>query len=89
MNKIRQFISLACMAGLIYGLPTISQAGIITLGDGSQYEVRLDGHQGNTWTYFVKEVSGKSLSHWNVGIKACMDNGAVVSTSPTGDVRRW
>jgi hypothetical protein len=74
------------MAGLIYGLPTISQAGIITLGDGSQYEIRLDGHQGNTWTYFVKEVSGKSLSHWNVGIKACRDNGAVVSTSPTGDV---
>jgi len=88
MKKVRQLINLASIGALIFGLlPALSQAGIITLGDGSQYEVKLQSHVGNTWTYFVKELSGKSLSHWNVGIKACMDKGAVVSTSPTGDVK--
>jgi hypothetical protein len=88
MKKVRLLINLASLGALIIGLlPALSQAGTITLGDGSQYEVKLQSHLGNTWTYSVKELSGKSLSHWNVGIKACMDKGAVVSSSPTGDVK--
>jgi hypothetical protein len=86
MKTVRQLVNLASIGALMFGLlPALSQAGTITLGDGSQYEVKLQSHLGNTWTYSVKELSGKSLSHWNVGIKACMDKGAVVSSSPTGD----
>jgi hypothetical protein len=86
MKTVRQLVNLASIGALMFGLlPALSQAGIITLGDGSQYEVKLQSHLGNTWTYSIKELSGKSLSHWNLGIKACMDKGAVVSSSPTGD----
>jgi len=46
----------------------------ITLGDGSEYEVSLVSLVGNTWTYHVTEVSGKDLSHWNLGIGSCLDN---------------
>jgi len=79
-------IGIVCGLGLTI-TPMVSQAEIITLGDGSQYDISLQSHVGNAWTYSVSEVSGKSLSHWNLGIKACMDKGAVVSTSPTGDVK--
>jgi hypothetical protein len=67
------------------GLPALSLAATIILGDGSQYEIKLQSHDGNTWTYFVREVKGKSLSHWNLGIQSCMDKGAVVDSSPKGD----
>jgi len=87
VNKIRQFIGLGCLVGLMFGLPALGQATTITLGDGSQYEITLQSHNGNTWTYFVKEITGKSLSHWNLGIQPCLDKGAVVSSSPSGDVK--
>jgi len=67
------------------GLPALSHATTITLGDGSEYEIYLESHEGNTWTYFVREVSGKSLVHWNVGIQSCMDKDAVINSSPKGD----
>jgi len=86
MKTVRQLLSLVSISALIFALlPALSQAGTITLGDGSQYEVKLQSHLGNTWTYSVKELSGKSLSHWNLGIKACMDKNAVEGSSPTGD----
>jgi len=86
MNNIRQLkLYAGCLLGLMFGLPALSQATIITLGDGSQYEIKLQSHNGNTWTYFVREVAGKSLSHWNVGIQSCMDKGAVINSSPKGD----
>ena len=59
----------------------------ITLGEGSEYCIGLLSHEGLDWVYSVKELDGKDLSHWNLGIKACMDKGAVVSSSPTGDVK--
>ncbi len=87
MNNIRQLkLYAGCLLGLMFGLPALSHATIITLGDGeSKYEIKLQSHNGNTWTYFVREVAGKSLSHWNVGIQSCLDKGAVISSSPTGD----
>ena len=88
----RQVVTGLSAAALIT-LPVLSHAQdcdltTITLGDKSQsqYCIGLTNHQGTDWVYSVKELSGKSLSHWNVGIKACMDIGAVVSTTPTGDV---
>ena len=87
MNKIRQLLCGGGLVGLMFGLPALSHATIITLGDGqSKYEIYLQSHNGNTWTYFVREVAGKSLSHWNLGIQSCMDKDAVVGSSPTGDV---
>jgi len=72
MKTMRQIMGMTCTACLIYGLPVLSHATIVTLGDGSQYEIYLASHVGNTWTYSVSEVSGKSLSHWNVGIPSCI-----------------
>jgi hypothetical protein len=43
----------------------------ITLDDGSSYEVSLENHVDNTWTYRVKEVKGKDLSHWVLGVGNC------------------
>jgi hypothetical protein len=31
----------------------------------------LESHVNNTWTYRVKEVSGKDLSHWVLGVGNC------------------
>ena len=87
MNKIRQLLCGGGLVGLMFGLPALSHATIVTLGDGSEYEIYLESHVDNTWTYSVSEVSGKSLSHWNVGIQSCMDKDAVVGSSPTGDVK--
>ncbi len=48
----------------------------ITLGDEveSKYCIGLINHEGNTWEYSVREMSGKSLSHWNLGIPSCIKN---------------
>ncbi|MCK5524797.1 MAG: hypothetical protein KAI83_16855 [Thiomargarita sp.] len=46
----------------------------ITLGDGSKYCIGLSSHEGNTWEYSVSEISGKSLSHWNLGIPSCIEH---------------
>jgi uncharacterized membrane protein YkoI len=43
----------------------------ITLGDGSSYDISLEQHVGNKWTYRVKEISGKDLSHWVLGVGNC------------------
>jgi hypothetical protein len=82
MKTMRQLMGIICMTCLIYGLPVLTHATIVTLGDGSKYEIYLESHVGNTWTYSVSEVSGKSLSHWNVGIPSCI--GHITDYSPTG-----
>ena len=82
MKTMRQLMGMTCTACLIYGLPVLTHATTVTLGDGSQYEIYLESHVGNTWTYSVSEVSGKSLSHWNVGIPSCI--GHITDYSPTG-----
>ena len=48
-------IGIACAFGLTIA-PMVSQAEIITLGDGSQYDISLESHVGNTWTYSVSEA---------------------------------
>lgn len=81
MKTMRQLIGMTCTACLIYGLPMLSHATTVTLGDGSKYEIYLESHIGNTWTYSVREDSGKSLSHWNVGIPSCIEH--ITDHSPT------
>jgi len=88
---LKRLVVTGLSAAALIALPVLSHARdcdltTITLGDGSEYCIGLSSHEGPDWVYSVKELSGKSLSHWNVGIKACMDIGAVVSTTPTGDV---
>jgi uncharacterized membrane protein YkoI len=48
-----------------------TQARRISLGDGSSYDISLAQHVGNKWTYRVKEISGKDLSHWVLGVGNC------------------
>lgn len=81
MKTIRQIIGMTCMVCLVSGLPVLSHATTITLGDGSQYDISLDSHVGNIWTYSVSEKSGKSLSHWNVGIPSCIEH--ITDYTPT------
>ncbi len=71
------------LAMVLVSISMLAQADIVTLGDGeSKYEIYLESHVGNTWTYSVKEVAGKSLSHWNVGIQSCIDNNSITAHSP-------
>ena len=49
----------------------------------STYAVNLVSHVGNTWTYSVAQVKGRTLSHWVLGINNCLNN--VVSSSPKAD----
>jgi hypothetical protein len=71
-------MSLALMMGA-----SSVQADIVNLqsNEGS-YEITLVSHVGATWTYKVKEISGKSLSHWNLGIPNCI--GHLVSQAGPG-----
>ena len=48
-----------------------SKPTTIVLDDGSSYDISLESHVDNTWTYRVKEVSGKDLSHWVLGVGNC------------------
>jgi hypothetical protein len=41
---------------------------------GSQYEVRLVEQSGRTWSYSVREVSGRDLSYWSLGIENCLSH---------------
>jgi hypothetical protein len=61
-----------------------AQAVIVELNDNkdSSYEIVLVSHVGATWTYRVKELSGRSLSHWNLGIPNCI--GHLVSQEGPG-----
>jgi hypothetical protein len=46
----------------------------ITIPDNqsSTFEVSLVDVTNNVWTYFVEEISGRSLSHWVIGIPECL-----------------
>jgi choice-of-anchor A domain-containing protein len=58
-------------------------ATVITLPDNknSTFTVELISQVNTTWTYRVAEVSGRDLSHWNLGIQNCL--GKIASYSPT------
>jgi hypothetical protein len=58
---------------------------VIALGDNknSTYGVSLVAHQGNTWSYCVREIEGRDLSHWSLGIGACLNHIVDGSVSPT------
>ncbi|MCC6455648.1 MAG: carboxypeptidase regulatory-like domain-containing protein [Caldilineaceae bacterium] len=60
-----------------------SQSVLIKVNDNqnSSYMVSLESVVGNTWTYRVKEESGRDLKSWSLGIVNCLDK--VVSSSPT------
>ena len=62
---------------------TGAQSAVIVVNDNksSQYEVSLVSNVGNTWTYRVREISGRDLTNWSLGIANCLDK--VVSSSPT------
>ena len=47
----------------------------------SAYEITFISVINNTWKYRVREVAGRDLSHWNLGIVNCMNK--VVTNSPT------
>lgn len=49
---------------------------IISLEDNknSQYKITFVERNGNTWTYNVEEINGRSLSHWDLGISSCLDH---------------
>ena len=48
----------------------------------SRYEIRLVSQIGRTWTYAVREVSGRDLSYWSLGIQSCLDH--IDGSSPSG-----
>ena len=79
--RVKKLFVTALSALVLITASVSAQTDIITLGDGSEYEIYLESHDGNTWTYFVREVSGKSLSHWNVGIPSCI--GHITAHTPT------
>ncbi|MHC4535131.1 MAG: hypothetical protein ACYS6K_14375 [Planctomycetota bacterium] len=68
---------------VVLSVTGVASSTIITLGDGSSYEVYLEDHVDNTWTYFVREVSGKDLSHWGLGIPSCL--GYLISANPPAE----
>lgn len=80
MKKKMQRVSIVFLSLVILSFAVTSYADDqtvrISLNDNkdSQYEVSLVGHEGNTWTYNVKELNGRSLSHWDLGISACLDH---------------
>ena len=67
----RRSIVGACLLVLVFG--AVTESALITLSDGSAFSVELVGHVGNTWTYEVKELQGKDLSHWVLGIPCLLD----------------
>jgi Flp pilus assembly protein TadG len=58
--------------------------GTVALNDNknSKYEITYLGRNNKTYSYNVREVSGRDLSHWDLGIENCL--GEIVSWSPTG-----
>jgi len=75
-------VSIATMAMLS---PFAHAVDILIPNDNKQstYAVNLVSHVGNTWTYSVAQVKGRTLSHWVLGINNCLNN--VVSSSPKAD----
>lgn len=77
MKKRLLFLGIA----FIFAMVSAANASIVTLNDGSEYDISLKNQAGNeSWTFSVSEVSGKSLSHWNVGFVD--GNGNAVDITP-------
>ena len=54
----------------------------LTDSQGSQYEIRLVEQSGRTWSYAVREVSGRDLNYWSLGIQNCLAH--IDGSSPGG-----
>ncbi|GAK58510.1 von Willebrand factor type A domain protein [Candidatus Vecturithrix granuli] len=56
---------------------------VIKLNDNkdSQYKITFVERDGNTWTYKVEELKGRSLSHWDLGISSCLNH--ITGYTPT------
>jgi len=57
---------------------------VVALNDNkdSKYGFTLVSHVGNTWTYEVEELKGRSLSHWGLGLGLCLNK--IASSTPSG-----
>jgi hypothetical protein len=53
--------------------PVESEA-VVELSDGSAYNITLLEQNGATWTYQIEHAAGKDLSHWSLGLGACLDH---------------
>lgn len=60
----------------VYAGPTIEPPTIISIDDNknTSFSVQLVSVVGTTWTYEVKELSGRDLSHWNLGIPCVIND---------------
>jgi hypothetical protein len=72
LNNFSKNVSYAAMGLALMMGASSAQAVIITQPNGAQYEITLVSHVGTAWTYHVKEIAGKSLSHWVLGIDTCI-----------------
>jgi choice-of-anchor A domain-containing protein/uncharacterized repeat protein (TIGR01451 family) len=61
-----------------------SEDVVVDLNDNkdSQYKITFVEHDGNTWTYKVEEINGRSLSHWDLGIGSCLSH--ITDSTPSG-----
>ena len=66
----------------------LNSVTVITFWPGgtlTQYKVVLDSHVGNSWTYTVTEITGKSLSHFVIGLGGCILQGDINTELTTPD----
>jgi len=66
------------------GVDSGPQTATVSLSDNksTQYEIALDSHEGDTWTYRVREIRGWDMSQWNLGIGNCVEH--IEGYSPGG-----
>lgn len=70
---------------IVFAMASAANATMVTLGDGSEYDISLKNQVGNSsWTFSVSEISGKSLSHWNVGFVDGAGNAIDITPYLTG-----
>ena len=75
MKKLHVLTGIASATLMSYGL--VAQAAnsvtvsMPTNSGESAYNITLTGHSGNSWTYNVAWVKGKTLSHWDLALGSC------------------
>jgi len=81
---MKKLLVLFWAISVVLSVTGVASSVTITLGDGSQYEIYLESHVGNTWTYWVEELQGaKDISHWGLGIPTCILH--IISANPPVD----
>lgn len=59
---------------------------VVTLTDGSSYGITFLGVNDKTYSYNVREISGKNLSHFVLELPFCLEKEAFVSWTPVDGV---